>query len=265
MFKPRLALFVYVLLIAALSACNLPSSQPTEMPTPDLILTVTAQAALLLQPATVQAQFTSAPGFTPTPQFTSTPTVPMASVSQNTNCRIGPGTQYDLIDSLLVGQTSEVVGRSSGAPNYWIIKRVNGAGTCWLWGEYATVSGNTANLSDYPVPPTPTPSPTPSVTPTATLAPPVPVENVNAAKVCTPLAAPLYQYGGTLTWEDKSNNETGFNIYLNGALFATLGANSVSYPIPPLPFAAGTPMKLGVEAYNSAGKSATRDVTFTCP
>ncbi|MCE7859335.1 MAG: hypothetical protein DYG86_06060 [Chloroflexi bacterium CFX2] len=280
MYRRIFALFA--LAAFAISACNLPSDQGGTEEVDDLALTITAQALILQQPGggdPGQGQqpgggepaFTATPQFTATPGPTSTPSVPQITVSVNTNCRTGPGVVYDLIDSLLVGQTGEIVGKNSGVPNYWVIKRLNGSGTCWLWGQYATVTGNTSNLPEYPVPPTPTPTKTATptatstFTPTPTLAPPAAVDNVAVAKVCIPLVLPIYNYTGNMTWQDKSNNEDGFNIYFNGALFTTLPANSTSFPIPPLPFAAGTPAKWGVEAYNAAGKAAIKDTTFFCP
>ncbi|MFA5873603.1 MAG: SH3 domain-containing protein, partial [Anaerolineales bacterium] len=99
------------------------------------------------------------PSLTPTPTFTLTPEVPMVSVSVQTNCRSGPGTAYDILGILNVGQTAEVVGRSVYNDN-WIIKLPsNPAITCWLWGQYATVVGNTAGLPIVTPPPTPTPMP----------------------------------------------------------------------------------------------------------
>lgn len=262
--------FLYLSLVLVLTfACNLPSATPSETETAspeDLELTITALASGQgNQPDAPSPQETATPEFTPTTGPTSTPSVPQVTVSQNTNCRVGPGIVYDLIDAVVIGQTAEVVGKNSGVPNYWVVKRLNGSGTCWLWGQYATVSGNTANLPEYPVPPTPTPSPTPTFTPTPTLAPPAAVNNVSVAKICIPLVFPTYNYTGTLNWEDKSDNENGFNIYFNGALFGNVPANSTSYPIPPLPFAAGVPVKWGVEAFNSAGKAAIKDVIFACP
>ena len=269
MSRQKAFLSLCLVLVLAL-ACNLPSATPTETAAAnpeDLELTITALASGQgNQPSDSPAQDTATPEFTPITGPTSTPTVPQVTVSQNTNCRVGPGVVYDLIDAVLIGQTAEVVGKNSGVPNYWVVKRLNGSGTCWLWGQYATVSGNTANLPEYPVPPTPTPSPTPTFTPTPTLAPPAPVNNVSVVKNCIPLVFPTtYTYTGILNWEDKSNNENGFNIYFNGALFASIPANSNSYPLPALPFASGTPVKWGVEAFNSAGKAAIKDVIFTCP
>jgi hypothetical protein len=239
------------------ASCNLPGGQVTQ--TPDLALTITAQA-LLLQTGTpvLTPQETGTPQFTSTPQHTGTPSVPTVTVSQNTNCRTGPGVQYDLISALQIGQSAEIVGKNT-ATNYWIIKTPGGSGTCWLWGQYATVSGNIAALPEVAIPPTPTPSPTP------TLAPPAAVSNLTAAKVCIPLVLPNYQYAGSIAWQDNSNNEEGFNIYFNGGLFDTIGPNITGYPIPALIFPAGVPMTLGVEAFNDAGKAATKNVVVICP
>lgn len=117
------------------------SSIPTETPSPTSALTATVT-------------------LTPTPE------TPMVSVSMDTNCRKGPGTMYDYIGALLVGETVEVVGASMDG-QYWIIKNPDRAGECWLWGRYATVTGPTAALPKY----TPPPTPTPTVTATSTLTP----------------------------------------------------------------------------------------------
>ena len=185
MFQKKSALVIFFALLFITFACNLPSAAPTEeSEIENLALTITAQALLLLQPGSSDTQLTEeqqqpAEQFTATPELpaapgaTNTPSVPQVSVTTNTNCRTGPGTQYDLIDALVVGQTAEVVGKNT-VTSYWIIKRPSSSGNCWLWGQYATVVGNTANLSEYPIPPSPTPkatntpprTPTPSVTPT---------------------------------------------------------------------------------------------------
>jgi hypothetical protein len=163
MLQRNMTLILSLLLVTALSACNLPGGETT--PTPDIVLTLTAQAQLLETPTPLD---TATPEFTPTLGLTSTPSVPTVTVSVNTNCRTGPSTQYALVGGVNVGQTAVLVGKSTST-GYWIINNLNGSGTCWLWGQYATVSGNTAGLPEYPIPPTPTPSHTP--TPTATVPP----------------------------------------------------------------------------------------------
>lgn len=96
---------------------------------------------------------------TPTPVFTVTPLVPLISVSVATNCRVGPGRVYNRVGALLVGETAEVTGRDPTG-NYWYIRNPDSSnGFCWLWGEYATLSGNFAALPMFTPPPTPTPAP----------------------------------------------------------------------------------------------------------
>jgi len=94
---------------------------------------------------------------TATQTLTPTPDKPMVSVSVDTNCRTGPGKQYDLIGALLVGEKADVVGESTEG-GYWIIKNPDRAGECWLWGYYASVTGRTEGLVRYTPPPTPTPT-----------------------------------------------------------------------------------------------------------
>ncbi len=94
---------------------------------------------------------------TPTETLTPTPDKPMVNVSVNTNCRSGPGVQYDISGALMIGEQAEVVGASFDG-GYWIIKNPDRAGECWLWGYYATVVGETAGLPKFTPPPTPTPA-----------------------------------------------------------------------------------------------------------
>ena len=95
----------------------------------------------------------------PTATATSTSLVPLISVSVPTNCRTGPGKIYDRVGALLVGEVAEVVGRNATG-NYWYIRNPRQPnGFCWLWGEYATLSGNLSALPVYTPPPTPTPAP----------------------------------------------------------------------------------------------------------
>jgi hypothetical protein len=260
--KKKKPLYLLIILIIALQACNLPTTDSAE---PDFSATITAQALILQSgedPAlasTPDAGFTATPEFTATITLTPTPSVPMASVSQNTNCRTGPGANYDLSGALTIGDSAEVVGKSTST-GYWIIKTPgNAAATCWLWGQYATVTGDVSGLPEYNIPPSPTPAAT------ATLEPPKPVKNLTANKICIPLILPNYQYTGSIVWEDKSDNEAGFNIYYNGGLFSVLGPNVVAFPIPPQVFPAGVPIKLGVQAFNDGGKSITKEVTIICP
>lgn len=92
------------------------------------------------------------PTNTPIPPPVSGP--PMVSVSQNTNCRAGPAVAYDHRYDMLIGKTAEVVGRSADG-EYWVINRPDGRGQCWLWDEYATVTGDTSKIPVMTPPPPP--------------------------------------------------------------------------------------------------------------
>jgi hypothetical protein len=171
--------FVFLLV----SACNLPGGPAVVDDTnldPNLVAqtqvaelvasTAAAQTSLanavastLAAMATNTPEFTFTPSLTSTPSSTSTstytltPSVPMVSVSVETNCRTGPGTAYDILGILPVGQTAEVIGRSPGGDTWIIRLPSNPSINCWLWGQYATVNGNTSDLPVYTPPPTPTP------------------------------------------------------------------------------------------------------------
>jgi len=257
-------LVIGLIVILGLSACNLPSQLPgTGTPEAEIVGTATALALTFIaqssQPAATDLP-TSTPFPTDTPTITptSTSTVPMASVSVDTNCRTGPGIIYDRVGGLLVGEEAVVVGKFSSG-NYWIINNPDSSGTCWLWGEYATVTGNTAGLPEYTQPPTPTPT----YTPTPTI--PDPPTNISVSKTCTPLVLPQYLLASIISWEDKSNNETGFNVYRDGVLLTTVGPDTTTlndtYNIN-----MGTPVIYGVEAVNATGASTRINATaVTCP
>ncbi len=169
-------LSVTVLLVAALACYSPTVISPT--PDPNLVNTLVAQTIAAVQTQTGEPiipntglgtpTFTTTPELptasptvtlSPTPIFTSTPLIPLISVSVPTNCRVGPGKVYDRVGALLVGETAEVVGRDPTG-NYWLIRNPDVANDfCWLWGEYATLTGNYAVLPMMTPPPTPTPSP----------------------------------------------------------------------------------------------------------
>ncbi len=172
--NPVLKLFVVLMVVS--SACSSPG---VSTPDPGFINTIVAQtlSAIQVQSAvpgipvtgleTVPPlpTFTATPSpsptitFTPTPIFTATPSIPVISVSVPTNCRVGPGKVYDRVGALLVGEFTQVYGRNL-VGNYWYVANPDvSGGSCWLWGEYATLAGNVQALPIFTPPPTPTPVP----------------------------------------------------------------------------------------------------------
>lgn len=245
-------IFISLIIVISILACNLPAQTPAPPAPPELPATTPAQGN---QPA---PQNTPAitdtpplPSETPTITPTATLSVPMVSVSMDTNCRSGPGKEYDLWGALLVGEKAEVVGKNT-ALNYWVIKNPDSAGTCWLWGQYATVEGNTSAIPEVPAPPTPTPS-----VPTAP-------GNFSVDRVCKTMLFPsphLDMTNATLNWNDKSDIEEGFYIYRDGALIATLGPNTESYAENP----PGLSHTYGVSAFGPGGESNVKEASVSCP
>jgi len=174
--KHKGIIFMFTILVVTALACNLPSAQTALTPTPigvDVNATFTSIAFTQGSgsiPTPLLPADTPTITLTPTIPQTGTPTTPVVSVSIDTNCRTGPGVVYDYLTGLLVGEKAEVVGKyTSVSPTYWIIKK--GSITCWLWGQYATVEGNTSSLPEMIPPPSPTPTFTPTPTATATTVP----------------------------------------------------------------------------------------------
>ncbi|HLA86914.1 MAG TPA: hypothetical protein VJL10_02725 [Anaerolineales bacterium] len=122
------------------------------------------------EPPTFTATETSTPTQTLTPTLipTATLSIPLISVSVPTNCRNGPGKVYVLQGALLVGETAQVYGRDP-TNRYWYIRNPDsGSEFCWVWGEYATLTGPFMLLPVYTPPPTPTPTMTPTPSPSFT-------------------------------------------------------------------------------------------------
>ena len=167
-------LLVTVLLILS-QACTVPgisTSDPNSMNTAiaqTIVVGLTQTAGAVIPIDMVNSPiptftpelptFTPTAALSPTPALTSTPVIPQISVSVATNCRVGPGKVYDRVGALLLGEVAEVVARDP-IGNYWYIRNPDQSnGFCWLWGEYATVTGNISVLPVYTPPPTPTPTP----------------------------------------------------------------------------------------------------------
>ena len=165
-------LSVLVSIALALSGCFMPGFNQSGLSSEDLSATIVAMTVTALQggaqgdadgaqeesgaPSTSTSTLTLMPSLTATVTQTPVPPVPLVSVSLDTNCRSGPGKIYDWIGALLVGEEAVVVGRS-GDGQYWIIENPDQNGECWLWGNYASVTGPAAGLPIYTPPPTPTP------------------------------------------------------------------------------------------------------------
>jgi hypothetical protein len=98
------------------------------------------------------------PTETPAILFTPTSAIPIARILQNTNCRSGPGTVYDIEYIALIGEELVITGRTT-APDYVIVEIPDKPGQyCWLWTNFVEIQGDIASLAVSTPPPTPTPS-----------------------------------------------------------------------------------------------------------
>ncbi len=143
------------------------------------------------------------------------------------------------------------------------------------------------------IPPTATPSPVPTATvtatmiPTETLTPPPPTETpvptparpnapenltINFTCAASPkrYGLQVFEVAVSLTWEDKSNDEQGFEIYKFGNLLKTVKANTTDFS-DSFATGKGTPLYGNIEytilAYNDQGKSLRikKVVHYSCP
>ncbi len=133
-------LFPALVLVLAILACNLPSNIPaTEPPTLEALSSPTVTQPL---PTDIPTQ-TPLPTNTPPPTLTSTPTVPVASPKEtNVNCRFGPGTAWVPISALVVGQSSQITGKSSDGAWWNIADPQNSGRRCWVSASVVNTAGN---------------------------------------------------------------------------------------------------------------------------
>lgn len=269
-------LFSMVCIFGLIACGSNPFAPPSPPPPPEwAVLTMTAQS-LQLQGFTQTAQAIAQQPIiivvtaTPDPALATATTDPAANVaptattssavtvtvSQNTNCRSGPGQAFNDVGSLGPGQIAEVIGKDT-FDNYWIIKLPDGSGkTCWLWGQYATVTGDASKVADVA---TPTPKGG-SAASTGPLNAPTLTGSVN----CVDVGGGDYEYQIGLDWKDNSTNETKFNIYTSTSDKFTAPANKTFFDFD-VTLPSGTDLFVTIKAANDSGESGPSQIGFKCP
>ncbi len=136
------------------SATSTPSAAPINTPTPTPTLIYLSPRVPSETPTWTLAPKLISPS--PTPSDTPLPPVVKVKVTRPTHCRSGPGKEYEIVGSFLVGMKAEVVGRDAQA-NYWYIPNPYVfTDYCWIWGEYAIFEGNQLSVPFVTPPPTAT-------------------------------------------------------------------------------------------------------------
>ena len=177
----RFKFSISVLLLATV-ACGVNLKSPTYQPTSNQLDTAVAlgvvgtsavQTAIALgvagtlgpgQPSMSPELPSLTPTISLTPSLTLTTTAEkvMLTVSQATNCRKGPASYYEWLGVLNVGEQADVFGRDPQNSSWYIRNPDVPSGFCWIFGEYATLTGNYSTLPVF----TPMPTPTRTFTPT---------------------------------------------------------------------------------------------------
>ena len=263
--------FLLGLVTIVLSACNYPvPAAPSGLSPNQQAATIVAQTLTavagggttpLASPTLGETQplaSATSSGATPTIQLSATPTTGTGTatattltVDSNTNCREGPGTTYKVVLVLVPGTTYQMIGRTADNKS-WVVTELGKATPCWVPAEMSNAFGN-VNLLPVTTPSAPTASAAGSVSaPTG----------LRYTYFCT--------YNGfnsditvTLTWTDRSDNETGFRVYRNNTLVVDLAANTTTYT----DTFAGSDVVANsyrISAYNSLGEALGSPISFSC-
>jgi len=230
-----------------ISSCNLPVTEATD-PAIATAAALTVQAAIntsenrtpLASPIATASNNTGGTEVTPT--FSQ----PMASVDEVTNCRTGPGTNYERVAQILPKEQVEIIGFFP--PNYWIVSTK--LGECWLSGEFATPVGSFTTV--------------PTVT-----APPTSQADAPEAATFPNNGWTFFCYGPgqadiTLKWNDKADNETGYRVLRDDEMIAELSANSTNFS-ETIALISGQSVSYQIRAYNLSGETDSAVVNITCP
>ena len=132
-----------------------------------IFATKTPTATATFTPTATQP--TSTPSMTPTITLTPTPEGVFLTVSKNTNCRVGHMAIFPAVTTIFVGEQVEVIGRNPENDTYYIHNPNAPNSYCWVWGQYATLTGNQSNLPVFTAQPTPTATNTPTPVPSFTV------------------------------------------------------------------------------------------------
>jgi hypothetical protein len=225
-----------------ISSCNLPAA---GTPDPQIVTAaaLTVQAAInsssntqpLASPTTVSV----ADATTATPTYSK----PFISVGDVTNCRTGPGVNYERVTQILPSDSVEIIGFFP--PNYWIVS--SSAGNCWVSGEFATPVGSYAAVPTVTAPPTPQGG-----------AP----EKVSLQKWDVQCNYATDEANITILWTDK-DGESGYRVLRNSEKVAELPENSAQFN-ETITLLSGQSVGYNIVAFNAIGSTSSSTVTLTC-
>jgi hypothetical protein len=256
--RQKILLIILLALFLQGSACSLPATQSPPLATQQPLtstLDVNALSTQVVATVYAAALTASAPPTTVTvsvPTITITPSYvkPELRFDDDTNCRGGPGIRFTLVRIFKAGEIAEPIGLPLQG-NYWLVKSPSGSDICWVVGDFATPSGSVTQLPKMTIPPTYTALPVP-------IAPRLKSWDYSCAyanNACTVTVI--------LVWEDLTDNESGYNIYRNSELIASLAPNANTFTdVTYLGY--DQAVTYYVEVYNADGlRARTQDIKVT--
>lgn len=227
------------------TACSFPGlSNPDVVPT---------RVELTLEALRARAQETMSalpPTATPPPTMTPFPTfavpattVPVTlTVSVATKCFAGPSSNYGLVATLDPGTMASVIGKDT-ADNFWIIVVPDHPDSdCWLSGQGAQLTGDTAALPEVPLP----------AVSKYTLD-----EPRNLRLSCSSKSDPNghdVDWTVVFRWTNVEPNQLGVRVYKNNRQIGTAGPHGQSFVDSFVRKGHGE-LTYGVQAYNAVAVS----------
>lgn len=169
-------------------ATSTPLPSPTSVPPTPTITPTNTSLPTATRPAAVQSPAPQATATQPAAGTAGAPPAgaPLVSAIINTNCRAGPGSEFEITGRLNVGQPAEVVGRDRFGV-WWYIQNPGQPGQfCWVWSGSTQVAGDTSQMPV--ITPTPVPTSPATGTPGSTLE-----VSFSAVRSCEGVPTALFQ------------------------------------------------------------------------
>jgi hypothetical protein len=226
-----------------ISSCNIPaSSSPESAETIQTSAALTVEAAINNNQVPLASPTLESQTNTDT-QATPTYSQPFASFEDVTNCRTGPGVNYERVTQILPNEPVDIIGFYP--PNYWIVNSKEGV--CWVAGEFVTPAGSLATVPTVTAPPTPQGEAPPDVS----------LQQWNVSCNYATNDATVY-----IRWSDK-DSETGYRVFRNNEQVAELPANSTEFT-ETITLLSGQSVGYYIVAFNEVGNTSSKSITLTC-
>jgi len=164
-----------LVLFSLLTACQLtvapPPTQPSDIDAVGTAVELTTVAKFTEIASSAVPPITTTFTAIPTPTLTpdsavSGPCGPTVTATVNANVRSGPGTAYDTIGSLMLGQTATIVGRNDAYTWWYIAYPSVSGGHAWIAGSVVTSACVPSVVQVVAAPPLPTAVPLVEAAPT---------------------------------------------------------------------------------------------------